>query len=407
MRYSQFYAPTQKTIAAADSINASLLVRAGFVNQVAAGVYNYLPSGLRVIEKIQSVVRVEMAKLGASEVLFSALQPQKTWEQSGRWADKNFRQIIYQDERAQMTFGATHEEPMVIATKNAIQSYRDLPVLLYQFQTKFRHELRPKSGLLRGREFRMKDLYSFHPDKKSHEQFYELCAKAYQTIFSQLGLTAYRVKAGGGVFTDELTDEFQVICPTGEDEIFVNHQIKAGYNREVESEIPKADREKLEPVRAIEVGNIFHLGDKYTRAFGAQYLDRDGRLRPIVMGSYGIGISRLLGTLAELYHDEHGLQWPRSVSPFDVYLIDLTDSSVGSKLEKTLEKAGFSVLYDDRDQPAGVKLVDADLIGLPARVVYSARTAQNGQVELKSRQNGKITLVKTDELPKQLSKLLG
>jgi prolyl-tRNA synthetase len=284
-----------------------------------------------------------------------------------------------------------------------VQSYRDLPVLLYQFQTKFRKELRAKSGLLRGREFRMKDLYSFHPDEKTHLAFYELAAKAYTKIFDRLGLESYRVSASGGVFSEGLSDEFQVICPTGEDEILVDHKTKTGFNREVEKKI-KADQ-KLERVKSIEVGNIFHLGTKYADAFDLKYLDASGKRQSVWMGSYGLGISRLLGTLAELYNDEDGLKLPSQVAPFQAVVIDLTDSKTGEKIYQSLTNSGLEVLLDDRDEPAGTKLVDADLIGYPVRVLYSAKTAQDGKVEIKDRASGKITLINREDVDKYVNKL--
>lgn len=406
MRYSQFYTRTRRSVAKQDSTNAYLLEKAGYISQIAAGVYAFLPLAVRSLQKIEQIIREEMNEIGASEVVFSALQPQKTWEQSGRWQDKNFRQIIYFDSEANMTFGATHEEPMVIVVKDGVQSYRDLPVLLYQFQTKFRKELRAKSGLLRGREFRMKDLYSFHPDEKSHHRFYEQVAKSYLKIFDRLGLEAYRVKASGGVFSSEFSDEFQVVSQTGEDEVWVNSRSKTGFNREIEAKIPPDEKKKLELVKAIEVGNIFHLGSKYADAFEMKYLDPSGKRKSVEMGSYGIGISRLLGTLAELFNDEHGLKLPTAIAPFDATVIDLTSSKTGEKLATDLEKAGVEVLFDDRDEPAGAKLVEADLLGFPLRVVYSQKTAQDGKVEVKRRANGKISLINLDEAPKQILKLL-
>src|SRR3989344_9306100 len=244
MIQSQCYIKTRRPVAAQDSINAYLLEKAGFVSQVAAGVYAFLPLAVRSLQKIEQIIREEMNKLGGSEVVFSALQPKSTWEQSGRWEDKNFRQIVYIDPEADMTFGATHEEPMTIAVKQGVQSYRDLLVILYQFQTKFRKELRAKSGLLRGREFRMKDLYSFHPDESSHHKFYEEVANAYLRTFKRLGLDAYRVKASGGVFGKELSDEFQVLCETGEDEVLIDYKTKTGFNKEVENQLKVSDKKK-------------------------------------------------------------------------------------------------------------------------------------------------------------------
>src|SRR3989344_3297445 len=406
MKLSNFYTKTRRSMAAQDSTNAYLLEKAGFISQVAAGVYAFLPMAVRSMQKIEAIIREEMNATGGSEVVFSALQPKTTWEKSGRWDDKNFRQIVYMDPEADMTFGATHEEPMTIAVKQGVQSYRDLPVILYQFQTKFRKELRAKSGLLRGREFRMKDLYSFHPDESSHHKFYEEAANAYLRTFKRLGLDAYRVKASGGVFGKELSDEFQVLCETGEDEVLVDHKTKTGFNREGEDQLKASEIKKLERVKAIEVGNIFHLGTKYADAFDLKYLDASGARQSVWMGSYGIGISRLLGTLAELNNDEHGLILPHQVSPFEVVVIDLTDSKTGLKIHDKLEKSGREVLLDDRDEPAGTKLVDADLIGYPIRLVYSSKTAQDGKIEIKERANSKVTIVNIEDIVKSVQKLL-
>ncbi len=408
MRFSQFYAHPKRDVAKQDSVNAYLLQKAGYVSQVAAGVYAFLPLATRTMHKIEQIIREEMDKIGGSEVIFSALQPRQIWEKSARWEDPNFKQIVYYDREVEMTFAPTHEEPMTSAVKETVQSYRDLPVILYQFQTKFRKELRPKSGLLRGREFRMKDLYSFHRDEKSHHKFYEQTAKAYLNVFKRLGLDAYRVKAVGGVFSSSYSDEFQIICPTGEDTILVDHETKTGFNKEIEKELSQEQRQKLEEVKAIEVGNIFHLGTKYSEAFDLRYLDQDGQRQSVVMGSYGIGISRLLGTLAETFNDENGLILPRAASPFDIHLIDLADEGrVGAEMYQQLTKQGYEVLYDDREVAAGVKLVEADLIGVPLRLLHSPKTAQEGKIELKTRADNQVQLVAKEELYGRISKIFG
>lgn len=408
MRRSQFYIPTRRDVAKQDSVNAYLLTKAGYISQIAAGAYALLPLAVRSLQKIEQIIREEMNGIGGSEVVFTALQPQETWEKSGRWDDPNFRQIVYRDEDAGMTFGATHEEPMAIVVKEKVQSYRELPVILYQFQTKFRKELRAKSGLLRGREFRMKDLYSFHATEADHTEFYEQCAQAYTRVFERLGLTSYRVKASGGVFSKEFSDEFQVECQTGEDEVWLDRTTRTGFNKEVEDSMTAEQKKSHERVRAVEVGNIFHLGTKYPDAFDFKYLAADGSRQSIWMGSYGIGISRLLGIMAELHNDEFGLKFQAKMAPFSVVLIDLTQERItGDRLYDELTGAGIDVLYDDRDEPAGSKLVESDLIGVPYRVVYSQKTAQEGKVELKNRQTGEVTLLPKEDLRKTLADLLG
>ncbi|MBI4948005.1 prolyl-tRNA synthetase [Candidatus Berkelbacteria bacterium] len=400
MRRSHFFIKTKRDVAAQDSKNAYLLDKAGYISQVSSGVYALMPLGLRVVQKIEQVVREEMNALGASEVSFSALQPKEVWEQSGRFEDENFKQILYFDEQSQMTFAPTHEEPMTKAILGAVQSYKELPVLLYQFQTKFRRELRAKSGLLRGREFRMKDLYSFHSDANEHNKFYESAAKAYLKVFERLGLEVYRTKASGGIFTKQFSDEFQVLCDTGEDELLVNHQTQTGYNTELEGELSETEKRGLEKVRGIEVGNIFHLESKYSDAYKLKYQTKEGEQKSVIMGSYGIGITRLLGTIAEISNDEDGLIMPAVVAPFKIYLIDLTKDNQGEAIYKQLIDAKAEVLFDDRDVSTGEKMFDADLIGLPIRVVVSQKSLEQGGVELKNRAQKATKVIPVSELLK-------
>lgn len=398
MRRSSFFIKTKRDVAAQDSKNAYLLDKAGYISQVASGVYALMPLGLRAIQKIEQVVREEMNKLGASEVIFSALQPKEVWEQSGRFSDENFKQILYFDEQSQMTFAPTHEEPITKALLGAVQSYKDLPVLMYQFQTKFRRELRAKSGLLRGREFRMKDLYSFHGDVGEHNKFYEQAAAAYLEVFKRLELDVYRVKASGGVFTKQFSDEFQVLCDTGEDDLLVNHQNKTGFNVEIEEQLSDTEKKALEKAKGIEVGNIFHLESKYSDAYKLKYQSKDGEQKSVVMGSYGIGITRLLGTIAEINNDSDGLLLPEVIAPFKAYLIDLTKDNQGEEIYKKLIDNKTEVLFDDRDVSTGEKMFDADLIGLPVRLVISQKSLENGGVEVKYRNQKDSKIVALNEL---------
>lgn len=404
MKYTQLYIKTKKTTPKQDSISAYLLDKAGYVSQSSAGVFSLLPLGLRSIVKITQIIREEMNVLGASEVNLPSMQTKALWGKSGRWDDKAMKEILYKDAENEVCFAPTHEELVTELVKPSIQSYRDLPVLLYQFQTKFRKELRPRSGMLRGREFLMKDLYSFHPTLEEHSNFYEEVVKAYQRIFSRLGLETYRTKASGGVFGKEYSDEFQVICPNGEDEILVNKKDKTGFNQEVGANLSESDKRGLERVKSIEVGNIFHLGTKYADAFKMRYLDKEGNEQSVFMGSYGIGITRLLATLAELNNDEEGLKLPAQIAPFQVYLIDLTDGKQGEKLEKELAEANLEVLYDNREVGAGEKFADADLIGCPYRLIYSRKTAEKDSIEVKERATNNTVLVKLNELSSYLSK---
>lgn len=406
MRYSQFFIRTKRNVSKGEVGGSFLLDKAGYVSQASAGTYNLLPLGLRVIRKIEQIVREEMEALGGSEVYLPSMQTKALWETAGRWQDEAMRSILYVDENKEVAFAPTHEELMTQIASENVQSYRDLPILLFQFQTKFRKELRPRSGLLRGREFIMKDLYSFHLNLEDHMAFYEQAAKAYQNSFERIGLKAIRTKASGGVFGKEYSDEFQVLTPNGEDEILLDKEKNIAYNREIEADLDEKTKEKLERVKAIEVGNIFHLGTKYAEAFDLKYLDNEGHRQTVVMGSYGIGITRVLGTLAEVYNDEHGLKLPKQIAPFDIYLMDLTDGQEGEKLEKELTKAGFDVLYDDRKLTAGDKFVESDLIGLPVRLVVSPKTQEKGGVELKTRENGEVKLIAKDELTKHLEEIL-
>jgi prolyl-tRNA synthetase len=406
MRYSQLFTKTKRTLGKGERGGSFLLDKAGYVSQASSGVYNYLPLGLKVLRKMEQIVREEMEAIGASEVLLPSLQTRALWETAGRFQDENLRSILYVDESKEFVMAPTHEELMSQIAKEAIKSYRDLPVLLFQFQAKFRRELRPRSGLLRGREFLMKDLYSFHPTPEAHKEFYEQVAKAYEKSFTRMSLKAVRTKAGGGFFGKEYSDEYQVITPNGEDEILYDSSKNIAFNREIEGDLSAQQKKCLERVRAIEVGNIFHLGTKYSEAFNLKYLDKNGKAQTVVMGSYGIGMSRLLGTVAEVFNDENGLKMPLSVAPFAIYLVDISPKNEGSRLEEELEKASFEVLRDDRAVGAGDKLVEADLIGLPFRVVISPKTLALGQVELKDRSTGKIELVKKSNLVKRLRELI-
>ena len=398
MKYSNFYIKTKKTAPKQDSVSAYLLDKASYVAQSSAGVFTVLPLALRSVEKITQIIREEMNNIGASELSMPSMQTKMLWQKTGRWDDEAMQEILYKDSEGEVCFAPTHEEQVTDLVKNNIQSYRDLPVLLYQFQTKFRKELRPRSGMLRGREFLMKDLYSFHPDEESHNEFYEKAAEAYIKAFTRLGLEVYRTKASGGVFSKEHSDEFQVVSVTGEDEILVDKKTKTGFNKEVEQDIPEKDKAKLERVKGIEVGNIFHLGTKFSDALDIKYLDKEGREQKVIMGSYGIGITRALATLAEIYNDDEGLKLPAQVAPFHVHLIDLTDGKKGEELEKILEKEGIEVLNDDRDIPAGQKFADAELIGCPIRLVYSNKTAQQDSIEFKERAINNTELVKLDRI---------
>ncbi len=395
-----------------ESANAKLLLRAGFVDKVMAGVYTFLPLGLRVMNKIETVIREEMNAIGGQEVLMPALQPKELWATTGRWESfEALYKVTSHFKDTQYALGPTHEEVVVPLAKKFIFSYKDLPFSVYQIQTKFRDEARPKSGLLRGREFKMKDLYSYHEGPEDLLKYYEIAKKAYSKLFKRLGLKSLVVEASGGTFS-KYSHEFQVLSPSGEDVIY--HCVKGDFAKNKEIIEPKLIAEieqgkgvcpdcggKLMSSTGIEVGNIFQLNTKYSDPFNLKYKDAEGNEKQVYMGCYGIGVSRLFGTIAEVFHDEKGLMWPEQVAPFKVHLIELNGASA-KKLYAELLKLGVEVLYDDRDVSAGQKLNDADLIGLPYRAVVSPKTAK--KIELKARNSNAVKLVDAKTLFRLLSK---
>lgn len=390
--------------------NAQLLIRGGFIHKEIAGAYDYLPLGLRVLNKIVGIIREEMNAIGGQEVHLTALQDKKIWETTNRWDDEIvdnwFKTVIKNGAETGLAF--THEDPLTALMKDHIRSFRDLPVSVYQFQTKFRNEERAKSGILRGREFLMKDLYSFSRDVKEQAAFYELVKKAYVRIFDRLGIGAetYITFASGGLFS-KYSHEFQAVTEAGEDTIYVHEKKKIAVNKEVLNdevlkELGVAGSDLVER-KAVEVGNIFSLGTRFSEPLGLTYKDSVGKSQPVIMGSYGIGPGRVMGTIVEIHSDEKGIIWPESVSPFNIHLIGLFNESGSVKktaddLYSKLTKKGVEVLYDDRDTSAGEKFSDADLIGIPRRYVLSEKTLANNSVEVKDRTTGKVEIVKISHL---------
>ena len=412
MLLSRLFTKTQKTFPAEEeALNAKLLIRAGFIRKMSAGVYSYLPLAWRVIKKIEHIVREEMDAIGGEEILMPALVAKDYWDKSGRWGVD----VIYKFESPygeQFGLGWTHEEIVTSLATHFINSYQDLPSAVYQIQTKFRAEPRAKNGLLRGREFIMKDLYSFHATKEDLDAYYQKVIKAYQKVFKRLGLKTKVAEAAGGAFTKEYTHEFQVLAPSGEDLIFYCAKCDFAQNKEVSvvqngNRCPKCGGD-IESSNAIEVGNVFKLGTRYSDAFDLRFADKDGSKKPVIMGSYGIGISRCLATLVEVYNDAKGIIWPEAVAPFKVHLASLTGKEGGAKIDKLasrvynqLEKADVEVLFDDRNCSAGEKFSDADLIGIPWRAVISERTGD--KIELKRRDSEKAKLIAIDALLKTLT----
>lgn len=408
MRQSELFTKTKKE-APKDEIskNAQLLIRGGFINKEMAGVYSYLPLGLRVLKKIENIIRESMNNIGGQELLLSTLHPKENWQKTGRWESMDDLYKITDSSGKEMALGPTHEEIIVPIAKQFVSSYRDLPLSVYQFQNKFRMELRAKSGILRGREFIMKDLYSFHTTEKDFNDYYEKVKKEYKTIFERLGLgdITYLTVASGGTFS-KYSHEFQTLSSIGEDIIYLCEVCSIAVNKEIQKEqqeCPQCGKKDLSEQKSIEVGNIFNLKVKFSDAFGLTYKDESGKEQPVLMGCYGIGLGRVMGTVAETLSDEKGIIWPHSIAPFTLHLIDVSggDGSIQKKTDhlynELLEK-GVTVLYDDRDVRAGEKFADSDLIGIPYRVVVSAKTIAEDKVELVERKNGNTELVSKEKL---------
>jgi len=398
------------------SANAKLLERGGFVYKTMAGVYDYLPLGWRVLEKIKSIIREEMNTIGGQEVLLTTLQPKERWEKTARWKELG-EEVMYQfkdHSGREIGLAATHEEPLAEIALHSIHSYKDLPLFIYQMQTKFRDELRAKSGLIRGRELLMKDLYSFHEGEEDFRRFYfGTVDKAYKKVFQRCGLDAYVTEAAGGSFTKEHTHEYQVFSEAGEDLIFYCSQCRFAQNKEISSlqvgeKCPKC-RGEIQSSKSIEVGNIFPLGTKYSKPLGLFYSDEKGNKELVTMGSYGIGISRLMGTIVEVHHDEKGIIWPEEVAPFKVHLLELKSSqaavkSFAEKLYQDLLAKKAEILYDDRsDKTAGEKFADSDLIGIPWRIVVSEKTLEKKMVEVKRRDLTKVEFLPPAKLFKKFN----
>jgi len=405
MRQSQLFTKTSKENPSGEvSLNAQLLIKAGFVDKEMAGVYSYLPLGLRVLDKIKNIVRDEMDKLGGQEILMPALHPKDNYEKTGRW---NEIDVLFKLDGAggkEYALGATHEEIVTPLVKKFANSYKDLPVFVYQIQDKFRNEPRAKSGLLRGREFSMKDLYSFHKTKEGLDEFYEKSKQAYFNVYKRCGLgdLTHIVFASGGIFS-KYSHEFQTVTEYGEDIIYVCEKCGVGINKEIIDEqkvCPECGGEKLNEKKAIEVGNIFKLKTKFTDAFDYKFTDEKGQKQPVLMGCYGIGPSRVLGTVVEVSHDEKGMIWPESIAPFQVHLISLGDDGKveAEKIYNEMIEKGIEVLWDDRDVQAGVKFADSDLIGIPKRIVVSKKTLENKSVEVKMRNSDDVEMIEIDKL---------
>jgi prolyl-tRNA synthetase len=414
MRLSQLFTKTSKDVPADETArNAQLLIQAGYIHKEMAGVYAYLPLGLRVLENIKQIVREEMNAIGSQELIMTNLQRKELWEMTTRWDDEVV-DVWFKTELKNGTpvgLAWSHEEPITNMMKNYIASYRDLPISVYQFQTKLRNELRSKSGIMRGREFVMKDMYTYAHSAEALQVIYDQAIEAYKKVFERVGLgdITYITSASGGAFT-KYSHEFQTITDAGEDVIYVNRDKNVAINEEVYNDEAVAElgleKGSLEKVKAAEVGNIFNFGTEKSEQLGLYFTDEDGTEKPVYLGSYGVGITRLMGVIAEHFADDKGLVWPDNVAPAKVYLARLGDSGPvvkqADELYERLTIAGVGVLYDDRDVRAGEKFADADLLGIPYRVVISHKTAGKDSYELKGRQSGEPEQIKLDELIKML-----
>ncbi len=416
MRQSRLFTKTTKNLSKDEkSINSRLLIKAGFFDKLMAGSYSYLPLGLLVFKKIENIIREEMNGVSGQEILLPSLHPRKLWEVTDRW---HYKEIFKLKNRSGQDYalGWTHEEIVTPLVKKYVHSYKDLPVAVYQIQNKFRDELRTKSGLLRGVEFIMKDLYSFHKDEKDLDKYYEKVKKAYFRVFKRCGIgkETFLTLASGGSFS-KYSHEFQTLTPYGEDLIYICPKCKIAINKEIiekqKYRCPECNSKKLEIKKTVEVGNIFKLKDKFSQAFDFNFRDKDGKEKKVLMGCYGIGLSRLLGTVVEVCHDDKGIIWPEEISPFSIHLIALGKTQkvkkVAEKIYKDLQKAKVEVLYDDRENKSiGEKFIDSDLIGIPTRVVVSEKTLKNNSFEVKKRNEKKIKLMKLTNLKKYVKEYI-
>lgn len=403
MKQSHLFTKTRRE-APKDEVskNAQLLIRAGYIHKEMAGVYAYLPLGLRVQNNIKQIVREEMNKIGGQELLMTSLQRKELWEKTKRWSDEVVDVWFKSELKAggEVGFGWSHEEPIAEMMKNYVASFRDLPIFVYQFQTKLRNELRAKSGIMRGKEFVMKDMYSFCLGEEDHTRFYNQSIDAYTRVFDRLGIgdDTFVTFASGGAFT-QFSHEFQTVTQNGEDTIYINREKKIAINEEVLNDATLKDlgvtRDQLEEVKTAEVGNIFNFGTQKSEDLGLSYKNEKGEEIPVWMGSYGIGITRLMGLLVEKFSDEKGIIWPESVAPFRVHLVEIATNNEdvhreAEELYRELTSAGVEVLWDDRDARAGEKFADSDLLGMPLRVVVSEKTLASGKFECVERMSGKI-----------------
>jgi prolyl-tRNA synthetase len=402
-----FYKTTKEKSDGIEAVSHDLLTRAGYVDQLMAGVYTFLPLGFRVLKKIESIIRKNMELVGGQEMLMPALNPKENWQKTGRWESLDILFKLKGAGEKEYALAPTHEEVVSPLAKKVILSYKDLPMYVFHIQNKFRNELRAKSGILRTREFMMKDLYSFHETQEDLDKYYEKVAKFYLQIFKECGIgkLTYQTLASGGSFS-KYSDEFQTITEAGEDIIYVCKKCSTAINKEIISEnknCPKCGSSEYEEKKGVEVGNIFKMGTKYSLPFDLKFRDKDGSEKSVLMGCYGIGLGRLMGAIVEVNHDEKGIIWPKEVAPFLVHLIPIEDNkkikATALKIYQDLQKKNIEVLYDDRwDKSVGGKFAESDLIGIPYRVVVSEKTLKANSVEVKERNKKQAKLIKINKL---------
>ncbi len=394
MKMSSLFAPTLKEDPAeAEIASHNLMLRAGMIRQLSAGIYTYLPLGLKILNKISSIVREEMNRVGGQELLMPAMQPSELWKETGRWDVYGPELIRFRDRRERnFCLGPTHEEVITDLVRRELRSYRDLPVMMYQIQVKFRDEIRPRFGVMRSREFIMKDLYSFDRDKEGMQKSYETMYEAYCRVFERCGLQYQAVRADSGVIGGDISHEFLIVAQSGEEKMMVCRTCRSGYPED-EERCSVCGTSTLEEKRGIEVGHIFQLGTKYSRSMNALFVDKDGQEKPIIMGCYGIGIGRTMGAAIEAYHDEHGIQWPWNLAPYQVAIIPVHKRTakiveIADMLYNTIKDTRYECVLDDRDLRAGHKFKDADLLGFPVQIILGDRAVDENTLEVKIRQNG-------------------
>lgn len=410
MRQSQLFYKSEKIIyQEKEALSFDFLTKGGFIDRLSSGIYSLLPLGFLVHKKIEKIIRQEMNSVGAQEVFLPALQPKEIWEKTGRWNSIDPPLFKVEDRhKKNFALGSTHEEVITSLAKKKIISYRDLPFALFQIQTKFRNEMRFFGGLLRAREFVMKDLYSFHADEKDFWQYYQKITDAYFNIFQKCGLKILMAEASGQGFTNSVTHEFQAITPSGEDRIIFCPSCHFAQNKEIAKnregeKCPRCDS-FLKEERGVEVGNIFPLGDKYSKDFNLYFVDKANQKKMVIMGCYGIGLGRLMATAVEINHDKKGIIWPEEIAPYRIHLLaienkDIEVEKLAEKTYKNLQDCGIEVLYDDRKQISpGEKFSEADLIGIPMRMLISKKLASIDSVEIKKRDDEKKEIIKSKNI---------